>query len=258
MIKPQMPTYNYGISNYGKNFYSSNKALNNESAPATNSGRDSRSIMVNQQPQATSRSPSRLVKASTSRPSPTRLVYGTANTSMQNNTYNSMTNASTNFNQNNFAVSSTNFNYDMIPTMGGQKPQQQQSYQQVRGNGNAVEATGSVYDNMDNDMLVARMISNVQQMRPVAVTSSDFRITLPGATNEVTRLTTVQKVDMNLEVELFEPSPYNIMSDPVIAEQFRRLYEEDEYFRAIHRKCCEWLTKYVFPEMERERAKKNT
>ncbi|CAF0801329.1 unnamed protein product [Brachionus calyciflorus] len=56
--------------------------------------------------------------------------------------------------------------------------------------------------------------------------------------------------DMKLGIDGFEPSPYNIMSDPVISEQFRKLYEEDEYFQQVHRKCCEWLNKYVFPEIE--------
>jgi len=48
-----------------------------------------------------------------------------------------------------------------------------------------------------------------------------------------------------------EPNPNNIMSDPVISEQFKKLYEEDEYFQQVHKKCCEWLNKYVFAEMDR-------
>lgn len=60
----------------------------------------------------------------------------------------------------------------------------------------------------------------------------------------------LQSMNSNLPVELFEASPYNIMSDPVICEQFRKLYEEDEYFQNVHRKCVEWLKKYVFCDYE--------
>ena len=40
-------------------------------------------------------------------------------------------------------------------------------------------------------------------------------------------------MNSNLPLELFEASPYNIMTDSVICEQFRKLYEEDEYFQNI-------------------------
>lgn len=81
--------------------------------------------------------------------------------------------------------------------------------------------------------------------------NDDFRIVYPGFhSNEVQKPSAQQIFDMNLAVEAFEPSPYNIMSDPVISEQFRKLYEEDEYFQQVHRKCIEWLNKYVFPEMD--------
>jgi hypothetical protein len=55
----------------------------------------------------------------------------------------------------------------------------------------------------------------------------------------------------DLMQEYPEPNPNNIMSDPVISEQFKKLYEEDEYFQQVHKKCCEWLNKYVFAEMDR-------
>lgn len=61
---------------------------------------------------------------------------------------------------------------------------------------------------------------------------------------------TNQIFDLKLGMDAFEPSPYNIMSDPVISEQFKKLYEEDEYFQQVHKKCCEWLNKHVFPSIE--------
>lgn len=61
---------------------------------------------------------------------------------------------------------------------------------------------------------------------------------------------TNQIFDLKLGMDAFEPSPYNIMSDPVISEQFKKLYEEDEYFQQVHKKCCDWLNKHVFPSIE--------
>lgn len=86
----------------------------------------------------------------------------------------------------------------------------------------------------------------------------DFRIIYPGYTAEIVKPTanhySVNPGDVGYNIELFEANPYNIMSDPVISEQFRKLYEEDEYFQQVHKKCCEWLNKYVFPEYEKERV----
>lgn len=98
--------------------------------------------------------------------------------------------------------------------------------------------------------------------------NNEFRIVYPGFSNMyqsnsnytyefgartgpigTSRVYTLDNLN-NQPVELFEASPYNIMSDPVICEQFRKLYEEDEYFQNVHKKCVEWLNKYVFPEME--------
>lgn len=87
---------------------------------------------------------------------------------------------------------------------------------------------------------------------------SDFRIVYPGSAPELIKFNhnTVNPGDVGY-LEMFEPNPYNIMSDPIISEQFRKLYEEDEYFQQVHKKCCEWLNKYVFPEMEREKMLQN-
>jgi hypothetical protein len=87
--------------------------------------------------------------------------------------------------------------------------------------------------------------------------TDEFKIVFPnaGATYHTPRANNVSKighhhfllnVSSNSPIELCEPSPYNIMSDPVICEQFRKLYEEDEYFQNVHKKCVEWLSKYVF------------
>ena len=86
----------------------------------------------------------------------------------------------------------------------------------------------------------------------------DFRIVYPGHTADIIKVNynTINPGDTGY-LDLFEPNPYNIMSDPVISEQFRKLYEEDEYFQQVHRKCCEWLNKYVFPEMEKEKTIQN-
>ena len=86
----------------------------------------------------------------------------------------------------------------------------------------------------------------------------DFRIVYPGQAPEILKLNhnIVNPGEVGY-IETFEPNPYNIMSDPIINEQFRKLYEEDEYFQQVHRKCCEWLNKYVFPEIEREKMIQN-
>jgi hypothetical protein len=39
--------------------------------------------------------------------------------------------------------------------------------------------------------------------------------------------------------------PNNIMSNPDVRDQFRRLYVQDEYFQQIDKKCTEWLNKYI-------------
>ncbi len=66
---------------------------------------------------------------------------------------------------------------------------------------------------------------------------------------------TPSKPYINNEPNLDYIDPNNIMSDPVIMEQFRKLYEEDEYFQQVHRKCCEWMVKHVIPEMEAQKTK---
>lgn len=66
---------------------------------------------------------------------------------------------------------------------------------------------------------------------------------------------TPPKQMINDEPNLDYIDPNNIMSDPVIMEQFRKLYAEDEYFQQVHRKCCEWLLRYVIPEMEAAKDK---
>jgi len=88
---------------------------------------------------------------------------------------------------------------------------------------------------------------------------TDFRIVYPGTAPELIKLNhnTLNPGDGGGYLETFEPNPYNIMSDPIISEQFRKLYEEDEYFQQVHKKCCEWLNKYVFPEIEREKMLQN-
>lgn len=48
-----------------------------------------------------------------------------------------------------------------------------------------------------------------------------------------------------VEYTLDQLDPNNIMSDPVISEQFHKLYAEDEYFQAVHKKCTEWLSRYL-------------
>lgn len=65
-----------------------------------------------------------------------------------------------------------------------------------------------------------------------------------------TRAAALHAMNSNSPLELFDASPYNIMSDPVICEQFRKLYEEDEYFQNVHKKCVEWLNKYVFVDYD--------
>ena len=61
-------------------------------------------------------------------------------------------------------------------------------------------------------------------------------------------LSMISVLNSNMPLELFQASPYNIMSDPVISEQFKKLYEEDEYFQNVHKKCVDWLKKSVFAE----------
>jgi hypothetical protein len=272
VAKPQVPSYSYGLTNNNNNTYTnsyySSKALNNEQPTGATStfningekrAKTATALKQHDPQPHISRSPSRLdnnynnslnfspnsklnntttarnkTRSVSGRPlhSPTRLIYASV-TANQNQNAN-----------NNYIFSSTNFNHDM----------------HVKAAAAQAAATkgenDSVYDNMDNDLLVSRMLNNVQQtaLRPIA-NRDEFRITAPCATNEIIRPSVAQQLDMNLEVELFEPSPYNIMSDPIISEQFKKLYEEDEYFRQIHRKCVEWLARYVFPEIEREREK---
>lgn len=102
--------------------------------------------------------------------------------------------------------------------------------------------------------------SNVSKSKAYndANNNEDFRIVYPGYNAEIIKPNTQQVMDLKLSVDAFEPSPYNIMSDPVISEQFRKLYEEDEYFQQVHKKCIEWLNKYVFPELELEKHERNS
>ena len=98
---------------------------------------------------------------------------------------------------------------------------------------------------------------------PMAGKSSDFRIVFPNGNGNLSceaAATNANARPMKLydEPNLDYIDPNNIMSDPVIMEQFRKLYEEDEYFQQVHRKCCEWLLRYVIPEMEAARAAKTT
>ena len=83
-----------------------------------------------------------------------------------------------------------------------------------------------------------------------SINQNDFRIIYPGSTPPQP---TPPKAFINDEPNLDYIDPNNIMSDPVIMEQFRKLYEEDEYFQQVHRKCCEWMVRYVIPEMEAQK-----
>ena len=76
----------------------------------------------------------------------------------------------------------------------------------------------------------------------------DFKI------NFGVQVETSPKPVINDEPNLDYIDPNNIMSDPVIMEQFRKLYEEDEYFQQVHKKCCEWLLRYVIPEIEAQKS----
>lgn len=223
MTKPQMPSYSSNLTSLRSNSkpYFTSKALNIDASPQ-------QKLVVQQ-----SRSPSRLdnnfynslnIKSSvinrnvkTSRASPTR--------SGRPSNHNLTSSSNLNF------ASMNNFN-------------------QVNRDQYSEE---SEYENAE--LIVSRM--NVgSNTAPVSKFKPDeFKITLPGCFNDIVKPGPQYAFDMNLELEQFEPSPYNIMSDPVISEQFRKLYEEDEYFRAIHRKCVEWLVKYVYPELEREKQK---
>lgn len=91
---------------------------------------------------------------------------------------------------------------------------------------------------------------------PAAGKSSDFRIVYPNGilTAEMGGASKATNHKLYDEPNLDYIDPNNIMSDPVIMEQFRKLYEEDEYFQQVHRKCCEWLLRYVIPEMDAARA----
>ena len=172
----------------------------------------------------------------TSRLSPSRVIYQ-INNHNNNNVNNNIEKNSTVTNRN--FVSSTNFNYNM-------------------NNQNATnQDKNTFYQNIETDLLVSRMNAHMARIAVKEKNTNEFKFTMPGCTNEPEKpsIKYDQVFDTNIELEFFEPSPYNIMSDPIISEQFRKLYEEDEYFRQIHRKCVEWLVKYVFPEMEREREK---
>jgi hypothetical protein len=72
-----------------------------------------------------------------------------------------------------------------------------------------------------------------------------------GPNSEIKQLNNVY-----IEYSLDQIDPNNIMSDPVISEQFRKLYAEDEYFQAVHRKCTDWLHRYVMPEFDLLQAEK--
>ena len=93
---------------------------------------------------------------------------------------------------------------------------------------------------------------------PVEVYYSHKNIKSPGdfKINFGVQVETSPKPVVNDEPNLDYIDPNNIMSDPVIMEQFRKLYEEDEYFQQVHKKCCQWLLRYVIPEMEAQKSQK--
>ena len=101
--------------------------------------------------------------------------------------------------------------------------------------------------NNDNDVSLAinNQISNYQHYY-----SNDNNNNL-GPNSEIK-----QQNNVYIEYSLDQIDPNNIMSDPVISEQFRKLYAEDEYFQAVHRKCSDWLHRYVMPEFELLQAEK--
>lgn len=103
-------------------------------------------------------------------------------------------------------------------------------------------------------------IEETTSYEPAAGKSSDFRIVYPNGIMMAETGATPKPTNHKLydEPNLDYIDPNNIMSDPVIMEQFRKLYEEDEYFQQVHRKCCEWLLRYVIPEMEIARAAART
>jgi hypothetical protein len=107
------------------------------------------------------------------------------------------------------------------------------------------------HNNIDNE-------DNDDYDNVVNADQKEFRIVYPGYNPNIVSLRNSYNHQNGImhtnhvNNELFEISPYNIMSDPVISEQFRRLYDEDEYFQQVHRKVSEWLNKYVFIEMENQ------
>jgi hypothetical protein len=157
--------------------------------------------------------------------------FPATNSNTNLNNLNAITNRSTNRLDNN---QSRSYNYSgkMNDQIKQQQQQQQQQHHHQPQHENKFNKP-KTYQNNDNDHLNH---------------NNDFKLIYnTGHNSELIR-------NMNYEelmLEYPEPNPNNIMSDPVISEQFRKLYEEDEYFQQVHKKCCEWLNKYVFAEMDR-------
>jgi hypothetical protein len=104
-----------------------------------------------------------------------------------------------------------------------------------------------------NDSMERNNKTNQQQQQQPQSNQTNQRSYYPNNTGKEIKN---QQSNVYIEYPLDQIDPNNIMSDPVINEQFHKLYAEDEYFQAVHRKCIEWLTRYVLPEFELLKAEK--
>lgn len=159
---------------------------------------------------------------------------------------------SSNFNNNLNRVRSTphiNNQITNMPAINGRTKSENELINLSETNAKARFKTVSqinLFNNKSNKSRPVSRLDNKQKNENESVKAKDFEQEI----KELVKPVTNQIFDMKLGMDAFEPSPYNIMSDPVISEQFKKLYEEDEYFQQVHKKCCEWLNKYVFPSIE--------
>ena len=77
--------------------------------------------------------------------------------------------------------------------------------------------------------------------------SNEFRIIYPG-TQDMVPKPSIFYYNNNDEID----------DNFIISEEFKRLFQEDEYFKEVFRKCHQWLIKHVIPNMPKitEKLKK--
>jgi hypothetical protein len=124
-----------------------------------------------------------------------------------------------------------------------------------------------VYNNNDDDddtsdsclqHVVEVRAQESQMVNQKGVLNSNISVTIV----DKTKVNTKPSANNNNEFRIIYPGCIEIpnvneqqFDDNFINEEFKRLFQEDDYFKEVYRKCSEWMRKHVIPNMPKITSK---